>query len=200
MSTVLGPVVGLFVQRQPVKQGRAPLRRYRTDDIVGVPALTVDVDGVIGHPGVGEPILDVHHRLHPASRDRRGTGGISVMATGDHVRLRRRYGDHLVDGAAGCTLLIDEPDGLAGLDLGAGLEVHGAAGVLVLTGVRVAVPCVEFSRFCLGEPASAEVSPAVRTALAELDGGARGYRGAATGPGRIELGDVLHLREPHAPS
>ena len=90
MSDILGPVVGIFVQRQPLKQGRAPLRQYRTDDIVGVPVLTVDADGVIGHPGVGDPILDVHHRLHPRSRDRRGRGGVSVMATGDYARLAQQ--------------------------------------------------------------------------------------------------------------
>jgi hypothetical protein len=194
LSEVLGTVVGLFVQRRPVKQGRAPLREYRTDDIVAVPLLTVDTDGVVGHPGVGEPILDVHHRLHPASRDRKGTGGITVMATGDHVRLREWYGEHLVDGSAGCTVLVDNAAGLAGRDLGAGLEIHGPAGVLAIRGVEVAAPCVEFSRFCLGEPASAEVTPAVRAALADMDHGERGYRGAATGTGRIALGDVLHLR------
>ena len=192
MSDVLGTVVGLFVQRAPVKQGRAPLRQYRTDDIVGVPMLTVDADGVIGHPAHGDPILDVHHRLHPQSRDRRGRGGVSVMATGDYARPRARYGEHLVDGAAGCTLLVENSAGLAGLDLTGGLEIHGADGVLGLTGVAVAEPCVEFSRFCLVEPPSPDVDDRVRQALVDLDDGHRGYRGVAAGPGRIVLGDVLH--------
>lgn len=191
-TVVLGSVVGLFVQRRPVKQGRAPLRQYRTDDIVGVMALTVGPDGVVGHLSSGESVLDVHHRLHPQSRDRRGRAGISVMATGDHVRLRKRYGDHLVDGTAGCTLLIDRAAGLAGLDLSAGLEVHGASGVLAVTGVGVADPCVEFSRFCLGEPPSETVTAAVRRALLDLGDGHRGYRGVAGGVGRIVVGDVLH--------
>jgi hypothetical protein len=191
-SVVLGCVVGLFVQRRPLKQGRAPLREYRTDDIVGVDAISVGPDGVLGHPAAGEPILDVHHRLHPQSRDRRGRAGISVTATGDHARLRTRYGDHLVDGAAGCTLLIDHPGGLADLDLSAGLEVHGASGVLPVTGVGVADPCVEFSRFCLREPPSETVTPAVRQALLDLGNGHRGYRGVVTRAGRIVVGDVLH--------
>lgn len=188
---MLGTVVGLFVQRQPVKQGRAPLREYRTDDIVAVPGLTVDADGVIGHPTEGDAVLDVHHRLHPQSRDRRGRAGISVMATGDYDWLRARYGDHLVDGAAGCTLLVDGP-GLAGRDLGAGLEVHTSDGVLALSGVGVADPCVEFSRFCLGEAPSAVVSDDVRQALIDLDDGHRGYRGVAGRAGRIALGDVVY--------
>ena len=192
MSEILGTVVGLFVQRRPVKRGRAPLREYRTDDIVAVTALTVDGDGVVGYPASGEPILDVHHRRHPESRDRRGRAGISVMATGDYARLRARYGDHLVDGSAGCTLLVDNPVGLAGRDLSRGLEIHHTGAVLTLTGVHVAEPCVEFSRFCLGEPPSPIVNPAVRQALVDLDDGCRGYRGVASGSGRIGVGAVLH--------
>lgn len=192
MTEILGTVVGLFVQRHPLKQGRAPLREYRTHDIVNVPAITVDADGVTGHPGDGEPILDVHHRRHPQSRDRRGRAGVSLMAVADHAVLRARYGDHLVDGSAGCTLLLDTPGGLAGLDLGGGLEVHTAAGVIALTGVVVADPCVEFSRFCLGESVSALVSPSVRQALADLDGGQRGFRAVAARSGRIVVGDTVH--------
>lgn len=191
MSEILGTVVGLYVQRRPVKQGRAPLRQFRTDDIVAVPALTVGPDGVLGHPAEGEPILDVHHRLHPESRDRRGTGGISVIATGDQARLRERYGAHLADGATGCTLLIERAEGLAGRDLSAGLELRGPQGAVFLTGVRVAEPCVEFSRFCLGEVPSSVVSDAVRTALEDLDHGNRGYRAVASAAGRIALGDVV---------
>ena len=195
MSEILGTVVGLFVQRQPLKQGRAPLREYRTDDIVAVPTLTVTADGVIGHPADGEPILDVHHRQHPASRDRKGTAGVSVLATADHEWLRERYGAHLADGATGCTVLVDGP-ALAGRDLSAGLEIHGPDGVLAVELVRVAEPCVEFSRFCLGEPPSPTVSDAVRQALVDLDDGRRGHRGRAVGTGRIALGDVLRMVAP----
>ena len=182
----------MFVQRQPVKQGRAPLRQYRTDDIVAVTALSVDGDGVIGYPASGEPILDVHHCRHPQSRDRRGRAGISVMATGDYAQLRARYGHHLVDGSAGCTLLIDNSDGLAGRDLSRGLEICDASGVLGLTGVHVAEPCVEFSRFCLDQPPAATVDPAVRQALVDLADGRRGYRGVASSPGRVGVGAVVH--------
>lgn len=200
MSEILGTVVGLFVQRHPLKQGRAPLREYRTDDIVAVPAITVDADGVMGHPGgdsgAGAPILDVHHRRHPESRDRRGRAGISLMAVADHELLRARYGDHVVDGSPGCTILLDTPGGLAGRHL-VGLRVHTAGGGIPLTGVVVADPCVEFSRFCLGEEPSAVVSPAVRQALVELDGGHRGYRAVAAASGRIVIGDRVEVGHGH---
>ncbi len=50
----------------------------------------------------------------PQSRDRKGKAGILFMGTGDYVALRERYGDHVVDGIAGETVLLDAPDGLAG--------------------------------------------------------------------------------------
>ncbi len=200
-GTPLGTVVGLYVQQSPLKQGRAPLREYRTGDIVSVPAITVDVDGVTGHPDGGGPILDVHHRHHPQSRDRRGRAGVSLIGIADHAALRSRYGSHLVDGSAGCTLLLDTPGGLAGRDLDGGLEIRTAAGVIRIGGVTVADPCVEFSRFCLGEAPSEEVSAAVRQALVDLADGHRGYLGVAHGPGRIVVGDrVCRASESmHAP-
>ena len=67
---------------------------------------------MVGETADGELILDVHHTRHPASRDRKGSAGVSIMATGDYAALRRRYGAQLVDGSAGGTVLIDHP-GLA---------------------------------------------------------------------------------------
>lgn len=41
------------------------------------------------------------------------------MGTGDYAHLRSRYGNHLTEGIAGETILVDAPKGLAGLDNGA---------------------------------------------------------------------------------
>ena len=48
-----------------------------------------------------------------AGSPRAGPGSCS-SGTGDYVALRERYGDHVVDGIAGETMLLDAPDGLAG--------------------------------------------------------------------------------------
>jgi hypothetical protein len=75
------------------------------------------------------------------------------------------------------------------------LEKHGAAGevaaTLHLTGVHVAKPCVEFTRFCLGQEPSPTADDAVRRGLLDLDDGARGYKMVAAGDGVIRPGDVL---------
>lgn len=193
----LGTVVGLFVQRQPLKRGKAPLREYSTADIVGVPMVTVDRDGVTGHPLDAGPILDVHNRTHPASRDRKGTSGLSVMATGDYERLRARYGAHLTDGSAGCTVLLDNADGLGGRDLGAGLRLDTAGGSVQLHDVQVAAPCVEFSRYCLRVAPSPVVGDDVVQALSDLDHGHRGFKGFVDEPLTLRLGDSVWLNTCH---
>ena len=107
-------IIRLQVQRSPVKVGKAPLRHYEPAALVSVDSITASPCGVRGLTADGEVILDVHHQDHPQSRDPEGDTGILFMGTGDYVALRQRYGDHLVDGIAGETVLLEAPDGLAG--------------------------------------------------------------------------------------
>lgn len=189
-------IVGLQIQTRPLKPGRAPHREYRPEALQRVDRLLVSERGNHGEwtDDTGEhSAIDVHHQDHPQSRDRKGRGGISVLGTGDYVRLREHYGPHLVDGVAGESVLVDAPDGLAGSAFPADFSIRTASGLINFHLGRVADPCVEFSRFCLREPPSSQVSDAVRKALVDLDDGHRGYRAAATGPGVISIGDVVVL-------
>lgn len=187
------PIVRLQVQTEPLKTGRAPLRRYDPSAIESVHRIEVGPHGVVGLAERLGSVIDVHHTDHPRSRDRKGQGGVSIIGTGDYRRLRERYGDHLTEGMAGETILIDAPDGLAGVDMPAEITVVTADGPIILTQVRVADPCVEFSRFCLGQEPSPVVDDAVRQALIDLDDGARGYRGVATGFGVVGLTDCVEI-------
>ncbi len=186
-------IVRLQVQREPVKVGRAPLRTYRPEAIVPVDRLVAGPRGVRGVTGDGEEILDVHHQDHPRSRDRRGRAGVLFMGTGDYVALRARYGEHVVDGIAGETVLLDAPAGLARLGLPPVVTVFTADGPVELRDVREADPCVEFSRFCLRQEPSPVVDDDVRKALVDLDFGARGYRSVAAGAATIRLGDIVGI-------
>ena len=188
-------IVRLQVQRGPVKIGKALLRWYEPAAIVPVTTLLAEPRGVQGVTADGEVVLDVHHRDHPQSRDRKGMAGILFMGTGDYVALRERYGDHVLDGIAGETVLLDAPHGLAGGGLPRTVTVLTAGGPLELHGVRTAAPCVEFSRFCLRQEMSAAVDDAVRKTMLDLDGGARGYRSIASGAGTIAVGDVVTIAD-----
>jgi hypothetical protein len=178
-----------------VKIGTAPLRWYEPAGIVPVSTLLAEPRGVRGVTADGEVVLDVHHRDHPQSRDRKGKAGILFMGTGDYVALRERYGDHVVDGIAAETVLLDAPDGLAGGGLPPTVTVLTAGGPLELHGVRTAAPCVEFSRFCLRRDVSAVVDDAVKKTMLDLDGGARGYRSIASGAATIAVGDVITIAD-----
>jgi hypothetical protein len=187
------PIIALQVQSGPVKPGRAPLRVYDPAVIVRVLSINAGPRGVQGITAKGQTVLDVHHQDHPKSRDRKGKAGILLMGTGDYHALRDRYGDHVVDGIAGETVLLDAPDGLAGRTLPTTVTVTTATGSLELHAVRAAAPCVEFSRFCLRQPVSRDVDEAVRQTLIDLDGGARGYRSIASTAGTISVGDVVTI-------
>lgn len=186
------PVVRLQVQLRPLKPGTAPWRVYEPAALHRVSLLRVTPDGVRGLDEGGTEHIDVHHTGHPLSRDRKGRAGISIMASGDYAALRRRYGGHLVDGIAGESVLVDYAPGLARRAMPDTMAIRRADGtVLPLTGVHIAEPCVEFTRFCLRLPASDRVGDDVRAGLDDLGGGARGYKMVAAGDGVIEPGDVL---------
>ena len=186
-------IIRLQVQNGPVKIGRAPLRRYEPAAIVPVASIKAGPRGVHGITADGEQILDVHHQDHPQSRDRKGKAGILFMGTGDYVALRERYGEHLVDGIAGETVLLDAPDGLAGRRLPNTVTVNnggGAAGAARRPARR---------SLC-------RVQPVLPAAGGVTGGGRRGAQGLdrprrwrprlpvhRRGEGTISLGDVVTI-------
>ncbi len=185
-SHLLGTVARLQVQRAPLKPGVAPYRVYDPSPLVPVSAVRVDPRGVHGLLDDGTEVLDVHHMDHPLTRDAKGRAGLTVMTRSDYVRLRSRFGSHVVDGCAGEVVLINGARPVHGEDL---YVETVRAGVVRLTDVRVAKPCVEFCRFCLRLPSSALVDELLEDAMSFLDEGGRGYRArAAGGPVDITLG------------
>ncbi len=187
------PIVQLQVQRGPLKTGRAPMRNYDPSGLVPVARIQVDPRGAHGLTAEGDDIVDVHHQDHPQTRDPKGRAGILFIGTGDYATLRARYGDHVVDGIAGETMLVEAPEGLAGGGLPETVTVITAGGPIELHGVRTAEPCVEFSRYCLRQPPSPVVDDAVKQALVDLDNGFRGYRAIASSAGVIAVADTLRI-------
>ncbi len=174
MPRVIGPIRRLQVQRSRLKLGEKPNRVYVTAPIVAVPSLGVSVDGVTGLTPDGE-ILDIHHRLHPESRNDGGANAISVGFTAHYDAMRARYGPHMTLGCAGENLVV-ESDRPIGIDAaGAGFVVRGRDGRVKcrLGGVAIARPCRPFSGFAHG---GKRVDPATfKATLQFLDGGTRGF-------------------------
>ena len=196
MTAVPFRIVRLQIQTRPMKVGKAPFREYRPEALQPVDRIIITPRGGEGEwqtDGVVQHALDVHNQDHPQTRNPKGTAGVTVMATGDYVRLRRLYGDHVVDGIAGESILVDAPDGLAEQAFPAEFTISTEAGMINFGRGRIAEPCVEFSRYCLREQPSSKASAKVRQALIDLDTGHRGYRAAARDSGRIAIGDAVLL-------
>jgi len=192
---LIGTVVRLQVQRSRLKPGGRGRRVYDPAPLLEVDELEVGPRGVTGLPGVGsdggERVLDVHHADHPDSRNRRLANGLSVLPRAHYRQLRERYGAHLADGVAGESLLLDTPGPLTEDDLAGPLLLETVDGpALPLSGAAAAPPCVEFSRFVLRLPVGV-VDDSVRTALVDLDGGARGFYLEVGGEGRVRAGARL---------
>jgi len=172
---LIGPVVRVQVQAEPLKQGERGARWYDPTPIAEVAGLRVEPVGVRGMAANGEAtVVDVHHRDHPRSRYR-GENGISLGFTPHYARMRAAFGSHLADGVAGENILVAAEREWTDADLAGGVVIETAGGSVLLAPVIVAKPCVEFSKFCLGLGAAERPDRRVTETLQFLDNGVRGF-------------------------
>jgi len=192
---LLGPIVRLHVQVASLKVGQPPRRRYVPEPIRSVPALDVTEGGVKGWSEAGEPLEDVHHRDHPASKNRGGINGISIGFTSHYDAMRAQFGDHLTDGIAGENILIATDQMIGEDDLAAGLVIQTSDGREVrLEEIIPADPCVEFTRYAMRFPDDARPDETVTEALQFVCDGMRGYYARYRGPeARVTVGDLVYL-------
>jgi len=193
----LGTVRRLQIQRGRLKLGPRGARTYDPAPLLSVDELHVTAQGSLGRTAGeagGAWLLDVHHAAHPETRHR-ADSPVSVLTTGGYAALRGRWGEHLADGLAGESVLLDGDVTLddlvaAGLPAGATLRI----GAVVFSGLTVAAPCVEFTRFTLGRAATEPVDAATKETLAALDGGVRGLYAVPVAPGVVRVGDPAVLQ------
>ena len=190
---LIGPIVRLQVQPTSLKVEERP-RRYDPSPLRAVPALRLEPAGVTGLDEDGDPVGDVHHRDHPASKHREGSNGLSVGFTSHYDAMRARFGSHLGDGLAGENILVATERRFTEDDLAAGLVIETTNGEPVhLVHVVVATPCVEFARFALRFPPDARPDRTVSDAIAFLDAGVRGYYATPRSTAVIRVGDRVFL-------
>jgi len=190
--TLVGTVVRLQVQTGSLKKGVKPSRVYDPSPLLAVAGLRLTPDGAVGIAEDGSEHLDVHHFRHPQTKHEGGREA-SFGFTSHYSKMRGEYGDRIVTGCAGENVLV-ETDRIWRLeDFRRGLAFQSAAtgGVAPLDAVIVADPCVEFSRFSLGDPAAppAEVKPVLQF----LGEGTRGYCFTPRSESILAPGDRLVL-------
>jgi hypothetical protein len=193
----IGVIRRLQVQTTSLKVGERPHRSYDPAGICVVPKLSIAESGVIGWSDAGERIDDVHHRDHPATKNR-GNNAISVGFTSHYAEIREAYGEHVADGIAGENILIEQDQLIGEEDLSNGIAIETAGGSLVqLDNLIIATPCVEFSRFAMRFPEDARPDETVTQTLQFLNDGMRGYYASYTGPEvEINIGDRVFVRWP----
>lgn len=190
----IGPIVRLQIQRESLKVADPPRKRYDPAPILSGLEMRVE-NGIATIEEGGEAVLDVHCQAHPRSRNRGNGNMLSIGFTSHYDKMRAEFGAHLTDGIAGENVLVDAGGMFALDDLEAGMRIQlSDGGVVDLSPVVVATPCVEFSRFCMGDP---DADPRdVSQTLRFLDGGTRGFYAYVAGglPATIRTGDLLLAR------
>jgi hypothetical protein len=170
----LGRIVRLQVQRSKLKLGEKPRRVYDPAPLLSVGALRLTRAGALGVLPDGTVVMDVHHAGHPETRNNDGANDLSVGFTGHYAAMRAAYGPHLADGCAGENILVEAEGEVALARVARGLVIRGAdqrGREAALTGVRVALPCVEFSGYA---SRTTEAGP-IKAALQFLGEGRRGF-------------------------
>ncbi len=175
---LLGPIVRLQVQRDPLKTRGIG---YDPTGILAVPEAAIGPLGIVGrHEGAW--VLDTHHAAHPRSQAG-GRRALSIGFTGHYDRMADRFGAAPL-GCAGENLIVEIPARLEVSDLAGTLVVHGSDGEFELHRARVAAPCAEFTSWIKGlDTVVAKVDQP--DDIAFLDDGMRGY-----------ILDVSHLERP----
>ncbi|HEY3110829.1 MAG TPA: hypothetical protein VGL23_18875 [Chloroflexota bacterium] len=184
----IGRVVRLQVQRSSLKVGPREARQYDPGPITPVPALRVGPDGVLGLVDGSKPIVDVHNRQHPTSKNR-DANGVSVGFTSHYLAMRARFGAHLVDGIAGENVLVETDHDYRADDLRGTLLIGWAR----LGELQAAEPCEPFSRFALAGQVDGPADPRVAEALRFLRHGTRGYYATCPVEAVVRIGALVYL-------
>jgi hypothetical protein len=184
----LGRVVRLQIQRSSLKTGEKPHRVYDTVPILTVERLMVSPDGALGEAAHGAWMVDVHHRMHPSTKNPDGEHGISLGFTSHYDLMRARLGDRITPGCAGENILVESRGRvrMEDLDGGVGVVTPDGREVVQLHVLQVAHPCRPFSGWALGGLVETEV---LKETLQFLDDGTRGFYCVGVGTGIVSAGD-----------
>ena len=194
----LGIITRLQVQVESIKTGKKPNERYTPEEhLQTVEALRLNADGVQGVARDGSILPDVHNRSHPRSKYR-GNNGVSLCFTSHYDSMRDRFGDHLTDGIAAESILVECSDLIPLEDIQRGIVIKGDDREISIGPWEVAHPCAPFARYCLQLPDDAKPDKRITDTLQFLEDGQRGYLAVYPEDAEaveIRLGDTVYARD-----
>lgn len=190
---LLGPIVRLQIQKEPLIIGVRPERVYRLDPLVNLDALTLASDGVIARSDSGW-ILDRHHAAHPSNARPNLDRVLSFGFTSHYAAMADHFGEADV-GDAGENIIVETDQMVSLDDIAGGILIKRPDRSIEIKGAAVAEPCVPFTRFRLRDQSTSLED--VKPHREFLRRGMRGFvMGLANldGAVEIELGDEVYLR------
>ena len=187
----LGQIVRLQVQRGCLKRMEGGRKIYDPSPILAVTQLTLTKSGACARLDDGSYLIDVHNAAHPTTRNNKGVNPLSFVFTSHYDRMRQHFGDHLVSGCAGESILVETSAIVSLADVAGGVVIQTKQGPVTLGSVVVAEPCTSFSEFALQRPSAP--TEQLKPALQFLGEGTRGYHCQFGGesPATIDVGDML---------
>lgn len=150
----VGEVVKLQIHRRHMRDGE----QYRLDPLAEVSALRLTPHGPIGFDGRSW-IVDCHHRHHPQAASHRPGRVLSIGFTSHYEEIWKRF-TPVPLGAGGENLIVSSDEVISEADLAGGIRIGTSEVSALVTGARVAEPCVAFTRLVTGrlEASAAELS------------------------------------------
>lgn len=187
----LGRIVRLQIQRGCLKRVENGRKTYDPSPILAVTQLTLTKSGACARLQDGSYLIDVHNAAHPTTRNNQGVNPLSFVFTSHYARMRERFGEHLITGCAGESILIETSAIVSLADVAAGVTIQTRQGPVMLGSVIVAEPCTSFSEFALQHPSAP--AEQLKPALQFLAEGTRGYycQLASDSPATIDVGDTV---------
>ena len=149
---------------------------YDVDRRLVVDQLIVNSNGIEAAKADGEKVLDIHHLDHPGKKYAEDDL-ICIGFTSHYDKMRERFGEHMVNGAAGENIIIDYPEEIWLDDLGnqIAIENQETGQLLILDLARVARPCDEFSHFAAQRQDERMAADELKDVLQFLNKGRRGF-------------------------
>ncbi len=192
MKTI-GTIKFVQVQQESLKEQLPDgTRRYNHDPLLRLKRIKLTQNGVIGLTDTHDEIIDVHNTQHPNTRYR-GDNPISIGFTSHYDKMRSEIGDHLEDGIAGESIIVETSVVYTPKSLGSRLAIQcqDRDEVVYLNEVIPIPPCEPFSRFARAQ----ELTPQeTKATLQFLSHGTRGFYGKLEQSGSpviIQVGDLL---------
>ena len=143
---------------------------------VEVEKLIITSLGIEATTSDGEHVLDIHHINHP-DKKYDDDDLVSIGFTSHYEAMRERFGEHMVDGAAGENIIIEYDREVWKDDLGGQIIIESSetGKKTFLDVLSIAAPCDEFSHFAANSQHEHLPATELKETLQFLHNGRRGF-------------------------